>query len=141
MTLHAPQHASGLLASWRSKLPVKWAVLRSAVFAGLVGLMVLGHKPGVAPDWSSLARPLTSESNRPLESESPAESPESELAGEYLFYGQRSERSLRGDLAHSKLPPNHLTSHFSRGRGFLMAESCYGSEHDRRNGTGAHLRC
>jgi hypothetical protein len=115
-----------------------WVALRTGL---LIGLMVLGHKPGVAPAWSSLARPLSSESSRPLESESPAESPESEVAGEFLFHGQRSERSLTGERASCKLPPNHLTSHFSRGRGFLMAESCYGSEHDLRNGAGAHLRC
>ena len=132
-----PRHTSGLLASWH-RLPASWAAVRTAL---LIGLMVLGHKPGVAPAWSSAARPLGNESSRPLESESPAESPESELAGEYLFHGQRSERSLRGERASCKLPPNHLTSHFARGRGFLMAESCYGSEHDLRNGTGAHLRC
>ncbi|HUE69990.1 MAG TPA: hypothetical protein VMP01_03805 [Pirellulaceae bacterium] len=128
-----------LLPGWRKILPPGWgSVLRAGL---LIWVVALGHLPSVAPVWSSLARPLGHETNRPLESESPTESPESASAGVYLYHGQRSDRSLAGERAGCKLPPNHLTSHFSRGRGFLMAESCFDSEHDLRNGTGAHLRC
>jgi hypothetical protein len=138
MIRHSTFASRSLLASWQWSLPTGWAVgLRAGL---LIWLIVLGHKPSF-PAWLSPARPLGTESNRPLESESPTESSETSSFGEYLFHGQRSERALAGDRAGSKLPPNHLTSHFSRGRGFLMAESCFGSEHDLRNGTGAHLRC
>jgi hypothetical protein len=106
----------------------------------LIWLIVLGHKPSLAPVWAA-GIPAGNETTRPLESESPAESSETASHGEDLYHGQRCERTLARDRGSCKLPLNHLTSHFARGRGFLMAESCYGSEHGLRNGTGAHLRC
>jgi hypothetical protein len=129
---------STVLAGGR-KLPSAWVVLLRPAL--LICVIALGHKPGLAPGWMSLVLPAGSESSRPVESESPADSQESEAGGEYLFHGQRSERSLRGDLARCKLPPNHLTAHFAHGRGFLIAESCFGSEHALRSGTCSHLRC
>jgi hypothetical protein len=106
----------------------------------LIWMIALGHKPGLPPAWMSLVLAAGGESGRPIESESPTDSQESE-AGEYLFHGQRSERTIRGELARCKLPPNHLTAHFCHGRGFLIAESCFGSEHAQRSGTCSHLRC
>jgi hypothetical protein len=139
MIRHKTFPSRSLLASWQWSLPTGWvAGLRTGL---LIWLIVLGHKPSFAPAWLSPASPLGTESNRPLESELPTESQESTVVGEYLFHGQRTERSLAGDRAGCKLPPNHLTNHISRGRGFLMAESCFGSEHGLRNGTGSHLRC
>ena len=139
MIRHETFSSPSLLATWQWSLPKGWATwLRAGL---LIWLIVLGHKPSFAPASLSPARPLGTESNRPLESESPTESSETASFGEYLFHGQRCERTLAGDRAGCKLPPNHLTSHFARGRGFLMAESCFGSEHALRNGTGSHLRC
>jgi hypothetical protein len=127
------------LAIWRWIMTPAWGgSLRVGL---LIWVIVLGHRPSFAPAWISLARPLGTETNRPLESETPSEPQESTAEAEYLYHGQRSERSITGDRAGCKLPPNHLTSRFSRGRGFLMAECCFGSEHALRNGTGSHLRC
>ena len=138
MNLRRETSTSPLLAARQRFLPRGWV---SCLKTGLlIWLIVLGHRPSFAPAWLSFARPLGSETNRPVE-ESPTESPESQVAGEHLYHGQRHERSLAADVAHCKLPPNHLTGHFSRGRGFLIAESCFGSEHALRNGTGGHLRC
>jgi hypothetical protein len=109
--------------------------------AALVWVFIVGHKPVKVPGWVVPLRPAETEGSRPIESESPSDPSEASAAGELLFHGQRSERTLRGELARCKLPPNHLTSHFWHGRGFLMAESCYGSEHALRNGLGSHLRC
>lgn len=102
----------------------------------LIAVLALGQGPALASACLSLARTA---GGSPVE-----ELPEnaSELAEEaWLYHSQRSQHTLRGDLARAKLPPNHLAAHFSRGRGFLMAESCFGSEHALRNGTGSHLRC
>ncbi len=130
--------SSSVLAGWRWRPPVWGTHLRAVL---LIWLMVLGHRPCFVSAWPSLTRPLGAETNRPLESERPTDPHESAAEGEFLYHGQRSERSFRGDLARCKLPPNHLTTHFSRGRSFLIAESCFGSEHALRNGTGSHLRC
>lgn len=132
------QPASHLLAAARRLSPAAWAgALRLAL---LIWVIALGHKPGLAPTWMSLVLSTAGE-GLPVESESPTDSQESEAGGFHLFHGQRHERSLRGDLVRCKLPLNHRTAHFARGRGFLIAESCFGSEHALRSGTCSHLRC
>lgn len=128
-----------LLAAIRWKSPAAWG--RGLRLVLLLWVIVLGHKPGRMTDWTSPVRTTGTETNRPLDSESPVDPQETAGEGEVLFCGQRSERSLRGDLARCKLPPNHLAAHFSRGRSFLIAESCFGSEHALRSGNCSHLRC
>ena len=122
---------------WRS--PAAWA--RALRILLLVGLTVAGYRPGLSPIWISLVVPVSSEATEPMESESPGDSRDSAAEEEFFYHGQRSERSLRGDLARGKLPLNHLNTHFSHGRGFLMGNISFRSEHALRNGTGAHLRC
>ena len=130
---------STVLAGTRWRSPAAWAALLRPVL--LIWVIALGHKPGLAPAWMTLVLAAGGESSRPVESESPTDSPEPETGGEYLFHGQRSERATRGELAPCKFPPNHLSAHFWHGRGFLIAESCFGSEHALRSGTCSHLRC
>lgn len=113
------------------------ALARSLRLVLLIGVMMLGQGPALASACLSLARTA---GTAPVE-----ELPEhaSELAEEAWLssHSHRSQHTLRGELARAKLPPNHLAAHFCRGRGFLMAESCFSSEHALRNGTGSHLRC
>lgn len=129
MPFHPAKHE--LASRWRS--PAAW--VRALRLVLLIGVMVLGQGPVWTSAWVSLAR----STGQPVE-ELPADSSEP-AAESYYAHSQRCQRTLRGDLARAKLPPNHLAAHFAHGRGFLMAESCFGSEHALRNGTGSHLRC
>jgi hypothetical protein len=122
---------------WTS--PAAW--VRGLRLLLLIWVIVLGHKSARIPGWVSLVLPSSSQSNRPVESESPVDSSEPTETQVNLCCGSRGERAFRRDLASGKLAPHHLTGRCSHGQGFLIAENCFGGEHSLRNGCGSHLRC
>jgi hypothetical protein len=130
---------SGIPARFRWKSPAAWA--RGLRLLLLIWVIVLGHRAGRIPGWMSVILPSSSQTNRPVESESPTDPSETTEVHGSLYCGSRGDRSFRRDGASGKLALHHLTGRCSHGHGFLIAETCFGGEHALRNGCGAHLRC